>query len=974
MIPSSHPSFECIREEPVVEINATAREYRHLRTGARILSMLSEDTNKVFGINFRTPPSDSTGIAHILEHSVLCGSEKYPVKEPFVELLKGSLQTFLNAMTYPDKTCYPVASENVQDFYNLVDVYLDAVFHPRITPETLQQEGWHYELDDMEAPLVYKGVVFNEMKGVYSSPEDVLDEYCQRSLFPDTTYGVDSGGDPRHIPDLTFDQFLAFHETLYHPSNAYIYFYGDDDPERRLDIIDAALAAFEAREVDSEITDPAAFREPRRLSVGYEPGDDAPDDARSMFSINWLLPPTYDVDANLALSVLAFSMIGTPASPLRKALLDSGLGEDLAGAGFANYMKQMYFGTGLRGIRNEDIPKAEAIIRDTLEDLAARGLDPELLDASLNTLEFKMRESNTGGYPRGLAYMLSALNFWLYGADPLEPLRFESPLARLKARLAAKEPVFQELVQTFFLENPHHSVVELKPEPGLARREQEAEEQRLREVRAGMSEEELRTTMEQTRRLREMQEAPDAPEDLATIPSLGRDDLNPAIKTTPQESGEIEGVTVQMHDLFTNGIVYCDVGFDLCRLPLELIPYVPLFGRCILEMDTRHEDFVSLSNRIGKTTGGIGASPLVSPRVGRGKPAAWLFLRGKSTAAQAPAMLEIFRDVLLDTDFSDRERFRQIVLEDKAGFEAGIVPSGTQVADTRMRAGYCPAGWYNEQLKGITQLFFLRGLADRMETDWPAVQAELERLRATLIRQAHCVANVTIDAQTWTGLRGALETFLGSLPTEDPETAALLPTLQPVGEGLTIPAKVNYVVKGTNIFDQGYQLHGSIAAITNFLRAGYLWDRVRVQGGAYGAFCSLDTRSGIFGFGSYRDPNLTDTLAIYDATSSYLRELAMDTEELTKSIVGAIGSLDSYQLPDARGFSALARTLTGQTDALRQTYRDQLLGAVPDDVRAFADTLDTVRAQGTVVVVGSTDAIQEAGPTLGADFRQTSVL
>ena len=974
MTRSDHPSFELIREERVAEINATAREYRHCRTGARVLSVLCDDTNKVFGITFRTPPADSTGVAHILEHSVLCGSAKYPVKEPFVELLKGSLQTFLNAMTYPDKTCYPVASENVRDFYNLVDVYLDAVFHPRITPETLLQEGWHYEVEDVGSPLVYKGVVYNEMKGVYSSPEDVLDEYCQRSLFPDTTYGVDSGGDPRHIPDLTFEQFQRFHQTLYHPSNAYIYFYGDDDPDRRLEILDAYLARFEVRPVDSAVTDPAPFPEPRRLTYGYDPGEDPPEKARAMFSVNWLLPATTDIDANLALAVLAFSLIGTPASPLRKALLDSGLGEDLAGTGFANYLKRMYFGTGLRGIRDGDIPRAEAIIDRTLRQVAADGLDPDLLAASLNTLEFKMRESNTGGYPRGLAYMLGALTFWLYDADPLTPLRFEAPLARLKQRLADSEPIFQELVRRHFLENPHRTLVALQPEPGHSRRDQDAEAERLRQVREAMSAGDLEAACRQTLRLRELQETPDSPEDLARIPALGREDLAPAIKTTPQEILPVAGVPVYHHDLFTNGIVYCDVGFDLRRVPHDLLPLVPLFGRCLLEMDTTREDYVSLSNRIGKTTGGMDASPMVSSRVDNGEAAAWLFLRGKATAPRTPEMLAIFRDVLLETDFRGRDRFRQIVLEEKAGMEASIVPAGSRVADTRLRAGYCPAGAYNEQLKGVSQLFFLRQLAERIDADWPSVQADLERLRVALIRAPHAVMNITTDADARSALGGAVADFLGGLPAGAPAAVAGRGPVQPVTEGLAVPAKVNYVVKGLNLFAHGYRLHGSVAAITNLLRTGYLWDRIRVQGGAYGASCSLDARSGVFGFSSYRDPNLARTLAVYDAAAAFLQEAALDDKELTRNVVGAIGSLDAYQLPDARGFSALVRSLVGLTDPQRQTYRDELLHTTAPDVRAFADALATVRDRGTVVVVGSAEAIAGAAPALGPGLRQTRVL
>ena len=452
--------FELLREQVIPELNTTGKLYRHAKTGAELLSLENADENKVFGINFRTPPSDSTGVAHILEHAVLCGSRKYPVKEPFVELIKGSLQTFVNAMTYPDKTCYPVASQNTQDFYNLIDVYLDAVLYPRLTPHILEQEGWHYELDVVDAPLTYKGVVFNEMKGVYSSPDSVLSEQSQQSLYPNNTYGLDSGGNPSNILDLTFAQLKGFHETFYHPSNARIFFYGDDEPEQRLRLIDEYLRDFDRREIDSEVALQPPFAEPRRLRRTYA-GVQQDGEKKSMVTLNWMFAERPNAETGLGLAILNYLLIGTPAAPLRKALIDSGLGEDLTGAGLVESLRQQMFSTGLKGIDENDAGEVEALVLQTLGQLAQQGIDPDTVAAALNMVEFSMRENNTGSFPRGISLMLHALNEWLYGGDPFASLAFDAPLSAVKARVAGGERFFESLIVRYLLDNPHRTTVVL---------------------------------------------------------------------------------------------------------------------------------------------------------------------------------------------------------------------------------------------------------------------------------------------------------------------------------------------------------------------------------------------------------------------------------------------------------------------------------------------------------------------------------
>ncbi len=951
--------FELIRQQKIPELKTKASLFRHLKTGAELLSLENDDENKVFGITFRTPPADSTGVAHIMEHSVLCGSRKYPVKEPFVELIKGSLNTFLNAFTYPDKTCYPVASQNLQDFYNLIDVYLDAVFHPRLTPYTLQQEGWHYEIEKLNDPLAFKGVVFNEMKGAYSSPDRVLGEHSQHSIFPDNTYGVESGGHPKRIPDLTFEQFMAFHQTYYHPSNAYIFFYGDDKPEERLRMVDEYLMHFERAKIASEISLQPRFDQPRRFAYRYAAGEEADLGKKGMVTVNWLLMETTDREINLAMKALAHILVGTPASPLHKALIDSSLGEDVTG-GLESELRQMYFSTGLKGIAVPDANKVEMLIFDTLHKLAENGIDPQTIEASLNTIEFSLRENNTGSFPRGLSLMLRSLTSWLYGGDPLAPLIFETPLTAIKARIAAKERFFEAMIRRHMLQNQHRTTVILEPDPNLAQQEDAVEKERLTKARAAMGKEDLQKLIENTLELKRRQVTPDSPEAQAAIPMLKLADIDKQNKIIPLTVIEKNGSKILYHDLFTNGIVYLEAGFDLHVLPQELLPYLPLFSRCLTQMGTEKEDFVQLTQRIGRKTGGVWPATYTSIIHHTDSSATWLFLHGKAMMHQADDLLAIFRDVLLTARLDNRERFRQMVLDAKAGLEAGLVPAGSRVVGTRLNARFNEAGWLDEQMGGVSYLFFLRQLAQDVDSTWPQVQATLEKIRRLLVNRNGMICNVTLDEPNYKQFEPKLVEFLSNLPAASINPAKWSPEYRSEFEGLTIPAQVNYVGKGTNLYKLGYKFHGSALVINNFLRTTWLWERVRVQGGAYGGSCSFDRRSGVFNFLSYRDPNLLTTLENYDRASQFLREVELSPDELTKSIIGVIGDLDAYQLPDAKGYTSMARYLAGDTDAERQRLRDEVLSTTAADFRKFAEALEQVSRHGLVVVMGSPAAIETA--------------
>lgn len=1070
---STHPNFTLLAEHALPELASHGWLYRHEPTGAELLSIANTDENKVFGMTFRTPPADSTGVAHILEHSVLCGSARFPVKEPFVELMKGSLNTFVNAMTYPDKTCYPVASQNLHDYYNLIDVYVDAVLHPLITPQTLQQEGWHYELDGPDGPLFFKGVVFNEMKGAYSSPEGLLRRHVEASLYPDTPYGQDAGGDPAHIPDLTYAAFKTFHERYYHPSNARIFFYGDDEPAERLRRMDAYLAGFDRQPVDSAVPRQAPFSAPRRVVAYYQGDDSAPQDdekspqdresalhddetssqdresipqddrdlggshRKSMVVVAWLLPEVGDPELMLALQILEYLLIGNPTAPLYKALLDSGLGEDLAGQGLEDQLRQMFLCTGLKGAAAADADAIEALVVATLVRLAGDGFDPDALTAAVNAVEFQLREQNTGQFPRGLAQMLNALTIWLHDGDPFRALAFEAPLQSIKHRLAHGEPVFEDLIRRHFLANPHRVTVVLHPSSTVAAAADAAERARLDAARASLTAQALAQVETDQQALKMAQETPDTPAALATIPRLTRADLDREARQIPTAHMQLAGVPILFHDLPTNGILYLDLGFDLHTLPPEHLPYVPLFGRALLELGAAGMDPVKFAQRIDSLTGGIRPVPYAS--VVRGAPAgasaARLFLRAKAVVERTGDLLSILSDCLSHAELDNQARFGQLIMEEKAGLEAALVPVGHQMVARRLRAHFNEADWLVEGWRGVSQLFFLRQLADQAERDWPGVLAILQSIQAALVNRQAVIVNATVDVGAWEGEVGAgtgpvtgqgtgdgsgdrtadgtgdrtgngivnetgqagvaerLAGFLAALPDRAPDrhdwrgarngrpsnrhpaTAAPGPDPAVVAsnghvplaaEGLVIPAAVNYVGKTADLSRLGLPVDGTAIVVDRYLRTTWLWDRVRVQGGAYGGFSIFDPRSGLMTFLSYRDPNLLATLNVYDGSGAFLRGLAISDDELTKAVIGAISDMDTHLLPDAKGFTALDWYLAGEDKAVRQQRRDQVLATTAADFRRFADLLDAARDHSLVAVMGSATAIEAAAAEAGA--------
>nr|CAD1820645.1 unnamed protein product [Ananas comosus var. bracteatus] len=919
--------FEKLSEKTIKEYFSHAVLYRHKKTGAEIMSLSNSDENKAFGIVFSAPPRDSTGEPHILEHSVLCGSRKYPVKEPFVELLKGSFYTFLNAFTYPDRTYYPVASTNVKDFYNLVDVYLDAVFFPKCVEDIqiFQQEGWHYELNDLAEDISIKGVVYSEMKGIYSQPDFLVQYVSQKAkrkimisdiidplqaLFPDTIYSLDSGGDPKVIPQLTFEEFKEYHNKYYKPSNAKIWFYGDDDPNERLRILAAYLDQFEVGSTEtSKVQYQKVFKTPKRITEKYSVGGHGDFAKKYMIYLSWLLSEeTIDVETELKLRILDHLLLGTPASSLRKTLLESGLGDDIIGYGIEDQFRQPIFAVGMKGLSKDDVH----------------------------------RENNIGSFPRGLYLMLCSTNKWIYNLDPFEPLLYEEPLLNLKSLLSREGPkaVFSPLIEKFFLNNSHCVTVEMEPDSDKASCDEADQNELLKKVKASMTEEEVTKLAHATK---ELQDIPRKPIHI------------------PMTIEDVNGVNVVKHNLLTNNIVYLEVVFDMSPLKQEFLQLVPLFCQSLLEMGTKDMDFVQLNHLIGRKTGGIRIYPFVSSKSGKKMDlCAHVIVRGKALSERVEDLFKLINCILQEVEFKEKQRFKQFVAQSRAEMETKIKGSGSFIAARRINAKLNVAGWVDEQISGISYMEFLQDLEKKVDDDWDKISISLEEIRKSLLSRKGCTINMTSDEENLVAATKYLSKFVDSLPTAFPGNNSWETILSPGNEAIVIPTQVNYVGKAANIYESGYQLHGSIYVISNCVNTTWLWERLRTSGGAYGGGCSFDAYSGVFSFSSYRDPNLLKTLDIYDGTAGFLQELELDDDSLTKAIIGTIRDLEGYQLPDAKGYSSLVRYLRGITEEYREKRHGEVLSTTVKDFKEFADALEAVKDKWVVVAVASPSDVASA--------------
>ena len=953
-----YSGFRLDRIERIDEINGTAYEMKHEKSGARLIYIDSPDSNKVFNIAFRTTPHNSTGVAHIMEHSVLCGSRKFPLKEPFVELVKGSLNTFLNAMTYPDKTMYPVASKNDKDFQNLMDVYLDAVLYPRVRDdaEIVMQEGWHYELDNAEDELTYKGVVFNEMKGVYSSPDSVLERQMMRELFPDTTYGVDSGGDPDHITDLTYEEFQEFYRVHYHPSNSYIFLYGDMNIEEQLAFLnDEYLSHFDAIEVDTEVGLQAPFTAGKVVSYPYSVGSEEPTDNRTLHSFAYVLPDVTP-EHSLAFEVLTHALLTSPAAPLKQALVKAGIGSDVSGY-YLDSIRQPMWTVQATGSNLDKQADLQRIVESTLQELCDNGLDKELLEASLNSIEFALRESDFGGRPIGLAYVIRMMDNWLYDNDPLELLHYEEALVNIRKGLSGT--YFEDLIRQSILNNNHKVLVSIYPERGLQERKDAEVKEHLAAVKAKMSPEEIEAIVEQTKRLKLRQEAPDSDEALASIPLLELSDLNPNIEAVERRESEIGNTTVHFVPTFTKGINNVGLYFDLSCLTEDELFYADILSDILGRIDTSERGYEALAKDINMNLGGLSSDITAISKDGkRDEFTPLMIVRAKALHSKLPDLCRLINEVVQKADYSDDNRLTELVQECKAIWDNEAFRRGNSIVSQRVMAQVSAVGKFRDN----GNFGYYQKISELASN--PAALPLLPEKLADVARKIFRANNVDI---MFVGEEGELEAFgnlmkplIETWDTTELSNDTLKITRLSGNDGIVTAGKVQYVAQGGNFIDHGYKHVGPMSVLETILRYEYLWIRIRVQGGAYGAFANFYDDGNMI-FCSYRDPNLVETLNVYKELPQYLREFTLTDREMRKYIIGTMSSLDLPMTPALRGPRAMGMYFSGTKLEDKVEFRKQVIACKPEDIVALADVVEPVLKDNHICTMGNEQKIKDAG-------------
>ena len=949
--------FRLIRSEEIAEADGHGHTFVHEKTGARLFFLETEDDNKVFSISFRTPPVDDTGVAHIVEHSVLCGSRKYPLKEPFVELVKGSLNTFLNAMTFPDKTMYPVASRNDRDFRNLMDVYLDAVFYPamRENPQILMQEGWHYEMDDADAPLRYSGVVYNEMKGALSAPDDLLGSRIMAALYPDTTYGYESGGDPEAIPTLTQEMFLDFHAHYYHPSNSYIYLYGDMNIAEKLAYLDRAyLSHFERIPVPSRIDRQQVFAGQVVKEHFYPIGADEPLEENAFLSLNWVIGDTTDRKRVMALQILDHALLRMQGAPLRQALIDAGLGRDVD-SNYESDVLQPFFSII---VSKSEVARAEEfvrIVKETLTKLADGGLDHMLVKAALNTLEFRLRESDFGSSPKGLIYGIRMMKTWLYDGAPADYLRYEDVLAQLKEGL--ENGYFEQVIRESFLENPHEALVTLAPSRTLGQEREAVQEAILSEKKAAMSADEIAKVMDDCAALKAAQEAPDTEEALASIPILARSDIRKEAEHLPLEIRDCAGTRVLYSDIETNGIVYLNFYFSMAAVAQEDLQYAYLLAEMFGAVDTARHTYAELAMLRSLYTGGFGADIVAYTRAGEPDSLAPRFkLRAKVLRENLPRLFDLLAEIMTESDFTGAKRVRELIDEEKTGMELSLQRAANQVVAARIAADLTPSGRYAE-VGGLPFHDFLRAFKDDFDARHTEMQAAFAHILPQIFNQNDLMVSVTAAAEDYDGIAAGLAAFQQKLSSVSFPAAPYTWEIAPKNEGLMTQSRVQYVAKGANFIKLGYEYTGVLRVLETLLRYDYFWTRIRVQGGAYGAMTQFN-RNGFMIFSSYRDPNLAETFTVLDETADYVRAFDVSDREMDKFIIGTMSSVDTPLTPQMKGDIAATFHLRNITWEDRQRAREEILTAQQEDVRALAPMIEAAMRENVCCVLGGEEKIR----------------
>ncbi|MCL1631695.1 insulinase family protein [Sporolactobacillus sp. CPB3-1] len=951
--------FRLLQTDKVQDIHSEAYVFEHEKSGARLLFLKNDDDNKVFSISFRTPPENNTGVFHILEHSVLCGSDKYPVKEPFVELLKGSLNTFLNAFTFSDKTMYPVASKNDKDFQNLMDVYLDAVFHPNIYKykEILQQEGWHYELENADDPINYKGVVYNEMKGAFSSPEGLLMRANQNSLFPDTSYGYESGGDPLYIPDLTYDYFLECHKKYYSPANSYIYLYGNLNIEDQLAYLDQAyLSNYERINVDSRIAIQKPIGKINEVIRQYPVLPDSELKDKTYLSMNFAVSTSTNPETYLAFDILDYLLLDNPAAPLKKAILDAGIGQDVFGS-YDNSILQPFFSINVKNANEDQKEALKKVVFDTLRAFVNDGLDKKQIEAAITVKEFQLREADYGSMPKGLIYSIMAMDSWLYDENPLLHLKFETTLTKIKQALATD--YFEKLIDRYLLNSNHQTFVTIAPSRTIAEKEAKQVEARLADVKKQLNADGISKVIEETRKLKERQASADNPEDLRKIPMLSLSDVARKAEELPLKETEIDGVKTLYHDLETNKIAYVSLYFDASSVSADKLPYLSLLQEILGRVDTENYAYSDLVNEINIQTGGIGFdNQTFSDKSDDDAYAPKFSVKTKVLQDKLAQAFALIHEILYHSKFDNASRIREIIKEVRSRVEMSFNQNGQSVVVRRLGSYFSNAAAYGEQLRGLDFYRFLTDLDKNWDARFAVFAESLSDLTTQLFNKKALIASVTGNTEILTAVQRHFSTLKLQEQTVFDRGTAVLPAPEARNEGLMTSSKVQYAAKGANFKSLGYAYTGKLQVLKKVLTLDYLWNKVRVMGGAYGCGIALESAGNLI-FWSYRDPNLKETLTIYDGAATFAESFNADDFEMTKYIIGTLADLDTPLTPRGKGSMADAQYFKHITQADVQETRDHVLDTALADIKAFAKLLKSVTDQGLVCVLGNESKIQE---------------
>ena len=951
-------TYRVVEHKMIEEMQSEGIVLEHKKTKARLFLVSNDDENKVFCIGFRTPPDNDCGLPHILEHSVLCGSDKFPLKDPFVELVKGSLNTFLNAMTYPDKTVYPVASCNDKDFHNLMDVYMDAVLHPNIYKEEkiFRQEGWHYELESKDAPLIYNGVVYNEMKGAYSSPESILDSVTQKTLFPDTCYGKDSGGDPVHIPELSYEKFLDFHRTYYHPSNSYIYLYGDMDMAEKLTCLDEEyLSHYEERPVDSRIREQKAFAEPVEREFSYSITEGESEEDATYLSVNTVVGDDLDPKLYVAFQILEYTLLDAPGAPLKQALIDAGIGKDVMG-GYESGILQPYFSIIAKDANKEQKGEFLAIVKGTLRKLADQGINRKSLLAGMNYFEFKYREADYGSAPKGLMYGLQCLDSWLYDGDPMTHLCYQETFDFLKKEV--ENGYFEQLIRDYLLDNPFEAVIVVAPEKNLTAKEDEKLAKKLAAYKASLSEEELEKLVTATRELKEYQDTPSTQEILAKIPLLKREDIEKKAETFFWKEKEEGGIKVLHHNFFTSGIGYLKVLFNTEVLPQEDLPYAGLLKSILGSISTEHYSYSDLTSEIHLNSGGVDFSVTSYPDLADPERFTGAFVASiRVLYDKLDFGFTILEEILNHSVFTDEKRLGEVIQETRSRAKMKLENAGHSTAVSRATSYFSATAYYNELTGGTAYYHFLEQLEKDYANKKGEIMARLQEVSRKLFTRANMLVNYTADDKGYEQLPQNLKLLADKLPQGSGEKHAFTHPVKNVNEGLKTSAQVDYVARCGNFRDAGLEYTGALKILQVILSYDYLWLNIRVKGGAYGCMSGFG-RSGEGYLVSYRDPNLKETNDIYEGIPAYLEAFDPDERDMTKYVIGTISNLDAPLTPSVKGSRGLSAYLSGVTEEMMQTERDQILGAAKEDIRALAAQVRAVLATGSFCVVGNEEKIE----------------